>query len=122
MEFIAVFLVTLLIVTGLAVALVFGRSPTYRPSRKDILELLQGVARDTAQPERWQLFLGMPILHDPELEKIRQLCVGVDEGDEDHAPAASGMIIYDRKGRERIGRIAEQLAILIAKEPVYRDF
>mgnify|MGYP001029092113 CR=1 FL=1 len=122
MEFVAVFLVTLLVVTGLAVAMVFGRTPTYRPSRKDILTLLEEVAGNTARPEAWQLFLSMPVLHDPELEKIRQLCVAVDEGDETHPPAASGMIIYDRAGRERIGKIAEQLAVLIAKEPVYREF
>lgn len=122
MEFIAVFLVTLLIITGLAVSLVFGRTPTYRPSRQDILALLQGVASNEANEDAWQLFLGMPILHDPDLEIIRQQCLVVDEGDDDTPPAASGLHIYGRDGRERIGKIAENLVILIAKEPSYKEF
>lgn len=122
MEFVAVFAVTLLIIVGLALALVFGRSPTYRPSRADILKLLQGVADDSARPEHWQLFLGMPILHDPALEEIRQLCVQIDEGDDDQPGAQPGLNIYNRAGRERIGKVAEKLAVLISKEPVYKDF
>ncbi len=122
MEFLAVFLVTLIILVGLVVALVVGRSPTYRPSRKDILELLRAVQHDEANPDSWYLFLGMPILHDPDLERFRQRCVVVDEGDDQHPPSATGLKIYAREGRERIGKIADDLEVLIAKEPVYREF
>ncbi|MBE9398052.1 hypothetical protein IOQ59_12360 [Pontibacterium sp. N1Y112] len=122
MEFIAIFLVTLLIVGGLAVALVFGRAPTYRPSRQDTLQLLKDVASNQGNEGAWQLFLGMPIPHDPDLEEIRQLCVAVDEGDDEHPPATPGLNIYGRDGRERIGKVAEKLEILIAKEPSYKEF
>lgn len=122
MEFIAVFLVTLLILVGVVVALLLGRSPTYRPSRQEVLELLRAVQNDEAEEERWYLFLGMPVLHDPELEQIRQHCIAVDEGDENCTASPSGLKIYAKEGRERIGKFADKLEVLIAKEPVFRDF
>ncbi|MGB0468487.1 MAG: hypothetical protein ACPGF7_13295 [Pontibacterium sp.] len=122
MEFFAVFLVTLIILIGLVTALTFGRSPGYRPSRTDTLKLLRAVQSDKARPEDWYLFLSMPVLHDPELEQIRQFCVLLDEGDGERKPAAQGLVIYARAERESVAKIADTLEMLIKKEPACRAF
>lgn len=122
MEFVAVFLVTLLLLAGLVAALMFGRTPSYRPDRGEVLSLLNAVAEGRADADRWYLFLSIPVTHDPELESIRRACVVVDEGDEDHEPALSGLNIYDLKGRERIRRIADELEEMIGSEPGFREF
>lgn len=124
MEFIAAFVVSLLILCLTAAALHFGRSPTYRPSRQEVLALLQGVLDGSTSRQRWDLFIGLPMHHDPELEEIRRRCLMLQEGDDDEAAAGEGLdgYLFDRAGRQRLGRIVDDLRTLIAKEPVYREF
>lgn len=124
MTFLAAFAITLVLLCLMAVALYFGRAPTYRPSRPEVLELLQGVLQGTTSRQRWDLFVGLPLRHDPELELIRLRCVVLQEGDE-HEPAAGEGVdsyLFDRAGRARLGKIVEDLQALIAKDPVYRQF
>lgn len=124
MTFLAAFAATLVLLCLMAVALYFGRAPTYRPSRPEILALLQGVLQGTTSRQRWDLFVGLPVRHDPELELIRLRCVVLQEGDEHESAAGEGVDIYlfDRAGRARLGKIVEDLQTLIAKDPVYRQF
>jgi len=124
MEFVAVFLVTLLIVGGLGLALYFGKPPTHRPSRQQILELLRGVENGTTQREAWDMFIGYPLSHDPELDRIRQQCVVLEEGDASHPPVTPGLgdYIYGKEGRARIHQLANELEKLIEKEPHYKEF
>lgn len=124
MEFIAAFAVTLLVLCLMAAALHFGRSPTYRPSRQDIQRLLLGVLEGSTTREQWDLFVGLPIHHDPELEAIRHRCVALQEGDDDLPAAGEGLdgYLFDRAGRERLAAIIADLKQLIAREPVYRKF
>lgn len=124
MDFIPVFLVTLLIVSGLGLALFFGKAPTHRPSRQEILTLLRGVENGTTRQEHWDLFIGYPLSHDPELDLVRQQCVILDEGDGGTPPLGQGLgdYIYNREGREKIHQLADELEQLIEKEPKYREF
>ena len=124
MEIIPIFLVTLLIIGGLGLALFFGKAPTHRPSRQEILTLLRGVEDGTTRREAWDLFIGYPLSYDPELETIRQQCVVLEEGDDENPPMMEGLDnhIYGREGREKVARIADQLEKLIEKEPKYREF
>ncbi|MFC6671297.1 hypothetical protein [Marinobacterium aestuariivivens] len=124
MEFVAAFVVTLLVLCLMAVALHFGRSPTYRPSRTEVLDLLQGVLDGSTSRQRWDLFIGLPVHHDPELEKVRRRCLVLQEGDDEQPAAGEGLdgLLFDRAGRERLGHIVDDLRTLIAREPVYREF
>lgn len=124
MEFLTVFVLTLIVLVGLVLLLQFGRVPTYRPSRQTVRELLAGVLECSTRREAWELFLGLPILHDEGLEQIRRACVLIHEGDGEHPAANEGLsgYLYDRAGRERIAAVLAELDRMIATDPVYREF
>ncbi len=124
MELLLIFGITLLVLIGLVLALAFGRPPAYRPSRRDVLALLQDVANGRAREDQWYLFLSLPVTHDPVLEGFRQRCLLIDEGDEKRPPSGPGIDdnIYCKEGRARIASLAKELAAIIQREPVYREF
>ncbi len=124
MDFIPVFLVTLLIVGGLGMALFFGKAPTHRPSRQEILAIMRGIETGTTRQERWDLFIGYPLTHDPELDLFRQQCVALEEGDGENPPLGQGLgdYIYNREGRAKIQQLADELEKMIEEEPKYREF
>ena len=123
-EFIPIFAVTLFLLALLVIGLMFGRSPAYRPTRDEVLELMRGLLEERTREEAWELFVGMPIVHDPELEHIRQLCVYIHEGDEKTPPARGGLggYIYDKAGRARIAEVLKELEQLIRDTPVVQEF
>ncbi len=123
-EFLIAFVVSLLLIGGMAVALIYGRAPTWRPDRQKVLALMQQLQTGEARRDEWEMLIGMPILHDPELEEIRRLCVAIHEGDEEHPPASEGLdtYLYDRAGRQRFAEVQKTLEQLIANEPYFRDF
>ncbi len=124
MEFLAVFAVTLCMTVGLCLALLYGKAPTYRPNRQEILNLLEAVITQRASVDQWTLFLALPITHDPDLESIRVSCIELDEGSHSASAAQQGLngAIYDRAGRERLQEIFLRLQKLIETEPVSRWF
>ncbi|SIQ97218.1 hypothetical protein [Marinobacterium stanieri] len=123
-EFLIAFLVSLLLIGGLVLALTYGRAPTWRPDRRKVLDLMQKLQTGDVRQDEWEMFIGFPILHDPELEAIRRLCVGIHEGDDRHPPASDGLgqYVYDRAGRQRVAEVQKELEQLIANEPYFRDF
>ena len=123
-EFLIAFLVSLLLIGGLVAALIWGRAPTWRPDRRKVLDLMQRVQAGTARRDEWEMFVGLPLLHDPELEEIRRRCVTIHEGDEQHPPAADGLepYLYDRAARARLAEVQTELERLIEREPFYRRF
>ena len=78
-EFLLVFLVTLLVVAGVALALIFGKAPVYRPTQESVQTLLTQLLEGEASEQEWQFFLDMPIRHDPDLEALRQECIEMYE-------------------------------------------
>ncbi|RDE18087.1 hypothetical protein DV711_18365 [Motiliproteus coralliicola] len=124
MEILITFLFSLVVI-GL-LAWVVSRSPRsrYRPNRKEVVKLLQAVIDGSARQSQWDLFIGYPLYHDPELEQIRLRCVALTQGDPDTEPMASGLgsYLFDRAGREQIEQVLKQLNQLIADEPYRRDF
>ncbi|MHA7881440.1 MAG: hypothetical protein ACX931_16740 [Saccharospirillum sp.] len=78
-EFLVVFLVTLLVVGGVALAMLFGKSPVYQPTQESIEKLLTQVLEGTAGEQEWSFFLEMPIRHDADLEALRLKCAKLHE-------------------------------------------
>ncbi|MBV0934464.1 hypothetical protein [Marinobacterium weihaiense] len=123
-EFLIVFTVSLILIGGLVLALTWGRAPTWRPDRRKVLTLMQQLQAGEARRDEWEMFVGLPVLHDPELEAIRRQCVAIHEGDEHHPPAADGLApyLYDRAARQRLEAVQVELEHLIASEPFFRRF
>ncbi|MBR9828626.1 MAG: hypothetical protein GYB41_08295 [Oceanospirillales bacterium] len=123
-EFLIAFVVSLLLIGGLVLALAFGRAPTWRPDRRKVLDMMQRLQAGEARREEWEMFVGLPLLHDPELEAIRRRCVEIHEGDETHPPAADGLApyLYDRAARQRLVAVQADLEQLIRDEPFFRSF
>ena len=124
MEFIAVFLVCLLVLIILVAGLAFGRAPTYRPESAYVLQLLRGIADRSTNEQAWALFINTPITHDADLEAFRWRCYQFDEGGFAECPRRPGIngYIYDLAGREYIAGIADELEKTIRERPVTKDF
>ncbi|RAU18176.1 hypothetical protein DN062_08015 [Nitrincola tibetensis] len=123
-EFFIIFVISAIFIGLVGISLAFGRSPSYRPERAYVLKLLQGIQDGTTEPHVWDMFIGYPIGHDPELELVRREIVAIHEGDENHPPALSGIndFIYDRETRKRLSVIEQKLETLIKNQPIVKDF
>lgn len=124
MEFLLVFVISFIVLVGVALAFALGKPPTYRPSRTEVMALLVDLMEKRLEIARWEMFLSLPILHDPELENIRKGCLVVAFGDNEHPPAGEGLSgsIYDRDGIQRIRVLAVKLDHLIKSEPSSKLF
>lgn len=124
MEFLIVFAISFLILVGVAIAFALGRPPTYRPTRSEIMQLLVDLMDKKLELARWEMFLSLPIHHDPELEQIRTECLLVAFGDEFEPAAKEGIngAIYDKEGLARIRIVAAKLNKLIQSEPASKLF
>lgn len=120
MEFLLIFLVCLVVMLGLILALVFGRTPSYRPTQEDVLELLSQAKSREVDTVRWYLFLGVPITHDERLEALRLECLDID--DKSSAQPEEGFCGYDKASREKFDGLYRHLKIAIEKSPVYEAF
>jgi len=74
-------LVLLTFVFVLVVLLVFIRvgTPIYRVERVNIIALLQLVVDGKATDADWDVFAGVPIRHDSELEAVQKRCLEIAE-------------------------------------------
>ncbi|QEW05412.1 hypothetical protein [Nitrincola iocasae] len=124
MEFLIVFIVSAFFLLLIGVAMSFGKSPSYRPDRHYVLKLMKGVEDRTTTDQAWDMLIGYPINHDPELEAIRRQLVDIHEGHAGVPAARQGIngYIYDRESRQRLQKIIVQLERLIEESPVIREF
>mgnify|MGYP001034810161 CR=1 FL=1 len=79
--------------------------PVYRIEAINIKRLLESVLNETATEDDWNVFVGMPIHHNPQLDDIRVQCAML-------APEMSlrrGLVIFSDHGR---AQIEEQLQII----------
>lgn len=125
MEFMLVFFVCLVVMLALTGALLFGRAPVYRPKRADIYEMMQALQAGQLEHDRWSLFIGIPIVHDPDLETIRQRCYDLElEAEEGSGEVRFGIgrCRYNPAGMAQLQRIGERLKKLIDTSPIVRTF
>ncbi|WP_151671579.1 hypothetical protein [Nitrincola schmidtii] len=124
MEFFIVFFVSAVFLLLIGIAMAFGKSPSYRPDRAYVLKLIKGIEDQTTSPQSWDMLIGYPISHDPELENIRRWLVAIHEGTDGQKPAREGIngFIYDRESRARLAPVIVQLEKLIEETPVTKEF
>lgn len=126
MSFLFVFFITLVFMIALVIALSFGRVPSYRPSRKKVLGVLDSIINGNQKSDEWFLFLGIPIVHDSYLESIRLRCVEIDELNREnphfHCKEESKNCYYEKDLMSQLSDIREELCQVIEKMPITRDF
>lgn len=98
---------SVLICAAVMGVLVWAKSPYYRVSRKDVIQLLEWMLLGQVSETRWHLFCGYPIRFDPLLEEIRLRCQEIDErcfiGDNRDG------ILLDRQGLAEVRELLERL-------------
>lgn len=57
----------------------FRHPPRFHHERDDYVDLLKAVLSGQADYDQWSSIMHLPIRHDPDLEKIRQRCVEIEE-------------------------------------------
>ncbi len=68
------------IVIGCVFALLMWvKTPHYQPDREQIVRLLEWMLLGQATDNDWRVFCGYPLRHSEELERVRELCVDIDE-------------------------------------------
>ena len=80
--------------------------PVYRIEAINIKRLLESVLAETATEDDWDVFTGMPIHHNPELDDIRVQCAMLALTE---MTVRRGLIVFTDTGR---AQIEEQLKIL----------
>ena len=124
LEILITFVFSLLVIGLLGWVVARNPRSRYRPTRAEVVTLLQAVIDGEASQTQWDLFIGYPLYHDPELEQIRLRCMALTQGDPDTEPMGSGIgaYLFNRAGREQLAEVLAELKQLIADEPYQRDF
>lgn len=123
-EFLIVFIVTAIILCGLAVALHFGRPPVYQISREDALALMKALVAGELTEIKWLVFIGHAIPMDPELNEIRLRCSAIELA----AEQSQGITFvanpkrYDKAGIEQVELVIAALEKLIIDTPISKEF
>ncbi len=106
-DFLVVFVVTFLVIIGVTAALVFGRTPVYRPDLDSVQGTLTSMLDGQLPQAEWDFFLNMPIQHDADLEHIRLKCF---EANEMHGlQAKQGLARLKEPGLIRVRFLLNQL-------------
>ncbi len=91
----------------LLILLVFMRvgTPVYRLEKKNLKALLTLMIEGHATENDWQVFLGMPIRHNDQLEDFRQRCLEINERE---YIGGSGCLLTEA-GIEELKQLLEEL-------------
>ncbi|WP_317931256.1 hypothetical protein [Halioxenophilus sp. WMMB6] len=85
------------------------KTPRYRVSASRVQQLLEQVLVGQANANDWQVFLAYEIRDNPELERIRRLCLAIDERES----RTIGDYVLSERGRQRVAKLLPKLAKLI---------
>jgi len=106
MNFLLTFGLTFLLILLAFVLFIKFSPPVYRLEKKNILTLLTLVVEGQATENDWEVFLGLPIRHNDQLEAIRLLCCDISERE---YIGGSGYLLT-KKGIEEVKQILTELA------------
>ena len=80
--------------------------PVYRVEAINIKRLLESVLNETATEDDWDVFVGMPIHHNPQLDDIRVQCAMLALTE---MSPRRGLVIFSDRGR---AQLEQQLKII----------
>ncbi|MCO1336616.1 hypothetical protein MO867_19995 [Microbulbifer sp. OS29] len=81
------------------------RKPSFRMDRGSFVKGLEDVITGQASDAEWRALLACPMRHDPELEKIRQRCLNLEDSEYTGEPP----YLFTEKGLQKLHEIREQL-------------
>lgn len=86
-------------------ALMHMRTPRFRMERAQFVQGLEDVIAGQADDNEWRVLTGYPMRHDPELERLRLLCLEIEEEE------YTGMMpyLFTEAGLARLREVREQL-------------
>ena len=79
MNFLLTLFLTFLLVLFAFVFFIKISPPVYRLEKKNVVNLLKLVVDGQATENDWEVFLGVPIVHNEQLESIRRRCQEISE-------------------------------------------
>lgn len=112
MDYLATLALSVLVVGAVLAVLVRVRTPRYRLDRDNVLTLLDMVLEGRATENDWNVFVGIPIRHDPELEALRLRCLEIERREfigRGQGPSP-GRHLFSREGLRRIEALRQELA------------
>lgn len=105
MNFLLTFALTFLLVLVAIVFFINIAPPVYRLEKKNVETLLRLVVEGQATENDWEVFLGIPIRHNDQLEDIRLRCGEISERE---YIVGSGYLLTD-KGIEEVKALLQEL-------------
>lgn len=110
MNFLLTLLLTFIFVLFAIVFFIKIAPPVYRLEKTNIVALLNLVIEGKATDNDWEVFLGVPIRHNDELEAVRMQCAEISERE---YTGGSGLIksgyLFTEKGIEEVKAILAEL-------------
>ena len=107
MNFIITVALTFIVVMLALLVFRYVGLPIYRVEAINVQRLLESVLAETASTTDWDIFVGMPIRHDPELDKIRVQCAMLEVSE---MTERRGRVIFSVAGRLKLQQILNQLS------------
>lgn len=96
------------VIFALVLGLLFwARKPSYRIQRSNVIALLELVLNGEATENDWRVFSCVPLGHDPELARIRQHCMEIEE--REYLGARPPGFLFREQGLEELQEILDQL-------------
>ncbi len=104
-EFLLVASLTFIFIVVVLLVFIKVGTPVYRVERVNVIALLQLVVDGEATEADWDVFIGVPIRHDPELEKLQKRCREIAEV---HYLGGSGRL-FTAEGLAQLRQILTEL-------------
>jgi hypothetical protein len=108
--FVATVILSFLVIGVVVLILSRVRTPRYRLRRENVILLLEMVLDGRAREKDWNVFVGIPIRYDSELEDIRLRCIEIEQreliGD---VTAGRRRHLFTRKGLEELRALLQEL-------------
>lgn len=106
MSFLITLTLTLLFIVVALLVFRFIGVPTYRIEPVNVERLLEAILEDRATVADWEIFTGLPIRQNPQLDKVRQRCIALAESE---MIEKDNKVIFNQHGKNELRLILEEL-------------